>query len=117
MDKKDFFERFNGLLLVEQNRYDLDSIHDAMIVWFAENCLYLNPQDVKERLIIDSHAEGVDTLLIDSRKFELIFLQAKTVTKYEETSKAFPENEVKLTMEGMRLLLSGDYSGKITPET
>src|SRR5579862_5777911 len=111
MKKDDFFVRFNGVLLNVQNEFDLDSLHGALILWYGENCLYLDPEDVKERIVLDSHAEAIDAVFVDQRNFELILLQAKTVQKFEDVSKPYSENDVKLTLEGARFLLRGDYHG------
>ncbi len=57
MKGKDFFERFQKLLENLKERHGLDSIHDALILWFAENNLGLDPEDVKDRIVVDSMAE------------------------------------------------------------
>lgn len=116
MDKKDFFERFIRLLENTKERYEIDSLHDALIVWFGENRLLLDPEDVKERIVKDTHAEGVDAILIDDTNYELLFVQAQTVNEFDTTNRSFPENDVKSTLEGVRFLLRYDYKGKITPE-
>jgi len=115
MDIKDFFERFVRLLENTKEKYEIDTIHDALIVWFGENCLFLDAEEVKERIVKDTYAEGVDAILIDNTNYELLFIQAKTVNKFDNTSNSFPENDVKSTLEGVRFLLR-DYKGKITPE-
>ena len=116
MNKNDFFERFISLLKNTQKKFELDNIHDALILWFGENYLLLDPEEVKERIIKDKHAEGIDAVLIDQINYDLLFIQAKTVNEFDKTNNNFGENDVKLTLEGMRLLLRGDYKEKITPE-
>lgn len=116
MDNKHFFERFVRLLENTKERHELDTIHDALIVWFGENTLFLDAEDVKERVVRDSHAEGVDAILIDNTNYELLFIQAHTVNRFGNTNNSFPENVVKATLEGVRFLLRGDYKGKITSE-
>lgn len=71
---------------------------------------------MKDRIVKDKHAEGVDAVLIDEINYRLIFIQAKTVENFDNTKNNFPENDIKLTLEGIRLLVRGDYKGKITPE-
>jgi len=115
MNERDFFDRFTGLLGTIQDRYELDNIHDALIMWFGENYLSLDPNDIKERIVKDKHAEGVDAIFIDRTNYELIFFQAKTVDKYDNTQKNFPEDALKSVLAGIRFLLKGDYKGKITP--
>jgi hypothetical protein len=116
MDKKDFFDRFNMLLENVKTEYGLDSVHDAMIVWFGENCLLLDPDDVKERTVKDKHAEGVDAVLMDQRTHTLFFVQAQTTESLEKTKNNFSENHLKSTLTGAQFLIKGDYKGKITPE-
>lgn len=116
MDERDFFGRFISLLENTKERHELDDIHDALILWFGENYLSLDPDDVKERIIRDKHAEGIDAVLIDQRNYDLFFIQAKTVTTFDKTKNNFPENDVKSTLAGARFLVKGDYKGKITPE-
>jgi len=116
MNENVFFDRFSGLLTNTKERYDLNDIHDSLIVWFCENYLSLDPNEVKERIVKDSHAEGVDAVLIDEINYRLIFIQAKTVNNFENTKNNFQENDLKLTLEGFRFLAKGDYKGKITPE-
>ncbi|MBI5892138.1 MAG: AIPR family protein [Deltaproteobacteria bacterium] len=116
MDERDFFDRFISLLENTKERYELDSIHDALILWVGENYLSLDPEEVKERIVSDKHAEGIDAVLIDQRDYNLFFIQAKTVTTFDNTKKNFQENDVKLTLEGVRFLVKGDYKRKITPE-
>lgn len=116
MDEKDFFDRFINSLRNTKERYELDNLHDALILWFGENYLFLDPEDVKERIIKDVHAEGVDAVLIDDMSYHLLFVQARVVNEFDNTNKNFPENNVKSTLEGVRFLLKGDYKGKITPE-
>jgi hypothetical protein len=69
MNKKDFFERFIRLLENTKEIYGIDTIHDALIVWFGENYLSLDPQNVKDRIVKDMHAEGIDTILIDDMNY------------------------------------------------
>lgn len=116
MDKKAFFDRFAGLLKNTKERLDLDSPHDALIVWFAENWLLLDAEDAKDRIIEDKHAEGVDAILVDRLNYELLLIQAKTVASFGNTSSNFSETDVKSTLGGVRFLLQGDYKQKITPE-
>ncbi len=116
LNRQDFFDKIQTLLQNIKERYELDSIHDALIVWFAENCLLLDPEDVKERIVQDSMAEGIDAVLVDNNNRELLFVQAKTVEKFDNTQNSFPENDVKGVLSGARLLIRGDYRGKITPE-
>jgi hypothetical protein len=116
MDRKDFFDRFIKLLEKTKEKYELNSLHDALIVWFGENYLFLDPEDVKERVVKDMCAEGVDAILIDDENYHLLFIQAQTVNDFNNTNRRFPENDIKSTLEGVRFLLRGDYKGKITPE-
>ncbi|MDH7552957.1 MAG: hypothetical protein QHH74_04810 [Spirochaetota bacterium] len=116
MKEQDFFDRFIKLLENTKENYELETLHDALIVWFGENYLSLDPEEVKERIVCDRHAEGVDAILIDQTNFNLFFIQAKSVDNFNNTKNNFPENDVKSTLDGIRLLLRGDYKGKITPE-
>jgi len=116
MEKKDFFDRFISLLENIKEKYELETIHDALIAWFGENYLCLDPEDIIERIIIDSHAEGVDAVLLDQTNYTLAFIQAKITDSFDNTQNNFPETKVKSTLEGIRFLLRGDYKGKITPE-
>jgi hypothetical protein len=116
MEDRVFFDRFISLLENTRDRYELDTIHDALIVWFGENHLSLDADDVKERIIEDKRAEGVDAVLIDRTNYELLFLQARTVDNFDNAQKNFPENDLKSALEGIRFLLRGDYKGQITPE-
>ena len=84
-----------------------------MILWYGENCLCLI-LTMSRRIVLDSHAEAIDAVLVDQLNFQLILLQAKTVQKYEDVAKSYSENDVKLTLEGARFLLRGDYHGRIT---
>ena len=116
MEKKDFFDRFNKLLKNIKDKYELPNLHDALIMWFGENYLSLDPDEIKGRIVSDKHAEGIDAFLIDQINYELLFIQAKSVKNFENTMKNFPENDIKTTLEGIRFLLQGEYKGKITPE-
>jgi len=116
MKNKDFFERFQKLLENVKERYGLDNIHDALILWFAENNLGLDPEDVKERIVVDSKAEGVDAVLVDQRNYKLFLVTAKTVGSFEISQRNLQENDVKLFASGVRFLIKGEYKGKITPE-
>ena len=93
----------------------MDSIHDSLIVWFAENSMYLDADEIKERIVEDKHAEGIDAVLIDQRNYIIYFVSAKT-NAFDGIERNLPENDVKSTLAGMRFLLTGDYKGKITPE-
>lgn len=116
MKERDFFGRFTRLLENTKDRHELDTVHDALIVWFGENYLCLDPDEVKERIVEDKRAEGVDAVLIDQINYDLVFIQAKTVDNFDNAQKNFPENDLKSTLEGVRFLLRGDYKGQITPE-
>lgn len=116
MKERDLFDRFIKLLENTKDKMELETIHDALIMWFGENYLSLDPDDIKERIVADKRAEGVDAIFIDQTNYELIFLQAKTVDTYDNTQKHFPEDELKSTLAGIRFLLKGDYKGHITPE-
>lgn len=116
MDQKDFFDRYILTLKNLTETYDLDTQHDALILWYAENVMLADPSEVVERIVRDSYAEGVDAVLIDETNYKLVFVQARAVSDFENTQKNFPENDIKLTLEGVRFLLKEDYRGKITPE-
>jgi len=116
MNKQDFFDRFKKVLENTKERYELDTLHDALIMWFGEHYLFLDPDDMKERIINDKHAEGVDAVLVDQINYKLLFIQAKTVENFYNTNKNLSETNVKSTLEGVRLLLKSAYKGKITPE-
>lgn len=116
MNDSTFFDRFNNLLQKTKTDYDLDSIHDALIAWFGENVLKLDPNEIKERIVIDAKAEGIDAILIDEKNFDLIFCQAETAENIESTKKHFKEEKLKSTLEGVRYLINENYKGKITPE-
>jgi len=115
MNKQDFFDRFIGLLENTKDKYELETKHDALIMWFGENYLSLDPDDIKERIVNDKHAEGVDAILIDQINYNLLFIQAKTVENFDNTTNNFSENDVKSTLQGVRFLLQGDYKNRITP--
>ncbi len=116
MDRRDFFDRFIGLLENTKEKYELDTKHDALIMWFGENYFSLDSDETKERIVNDKHAEGVDAILIDQINYNLLFIQAKTVENISNTMNNFSENDVKSTLGGIRFLLQSDYKGKITPE-
>ncbi len=116
MNKRDFFDRFMESLKNTKKNYELDTLHDALIMWFGENYLSLDPDEIQERIVKDKRAEGVDAILIDKINFKLLFIQAKTVENFKNTNNNFPENDLKSTLEGVRFLLQGDYKGSITPE-
>ncbi len=115
MDKRDFFDRFCILLNNIKEVHELNDIHDALILWYAENCLLMDPDDVKDRIISDNCAEGVDVLLVDDKTYSQLFIQAKTVEVFENTQKNYSENDIKNTLAGVEFLIAGDYKGKITP--
>ncbi len=115
MNKRDFFDRFTGLLENTKDKYELETKHDALIMWFGKNYLSLDPDDIKERIVNDKHAEGVDAILIDQTNYNLFFIQAKTVENFDKTTNNFSENDVKSTLQGVRFLLQGDYRNRITP--
>jgi len=116
MDEKTFFDRFNKLLEKIKEDYDLEDKHDALILWFAENYFSLDGEEVKERIVRDSRAEGVDGILVDAKKLNLMFVQAETTTDIDNTKKNFGENKIKSTLTGIRLLIKGNYKGEVTPE-
>jgi len=116
MNEKDFFDRFKRVLNRTKELYSLDNLHDALIVWYAENVLFLDPEDTIERIVTDKHGEGVDAFLVDENNSKLIFVQAKTVDNFNHTKNNLSENDIKKTLEGIRLLIKGEYKGKITPE-
>ena len=116
MERHDFFERFIRSLENMREEYNLENIHDALIVWFGENYLTLDAEDVKERIIQDKHAEGVDSILVDQTNGNLFFIQAKTANNFDNTENNFSENDVKIALGGIRFLLKGDYKKKITSE-
>jgi hypothetical protein len=116
ISKKDFFDRFIELLSNIKDTYELDNIHDALIVWFGENYLSLDPMTVKERIARDSHAEGVDSILVDEEGFNLHFVQSRTVTDFKNTEKNYPEGDLASTLQGIRFLIKDNYKGNITPK-
>jgi hypothetical protein len=95
VDERTFFDRFTNLLSNVKENYQLDDLHDALIMWFSENCLFLDPGDVRERIVKDSAAEGIDAILVDNANYNLIFVQSRTVDNFLNTSKNYGENDVK----------------------
>ena len=107
MEERVFFNRFKDLLENYKNKYGLEDNHDAFIVWFGETCLSCDPKETSERIIRDYKAEGVDALLLDRNNNEYFFIAAKTVVDYDKTKSNFKENDIKSTLQGVRLLLRG----------
>lgn len=116
MEEKDFFDRFIKLLENEKTNQELENIHDALIYWIGVYMFNLDSDDMKDRIVRDDFAEGVDAIWIDSNEFEMSFIQALTKNDLDQTKQSFPENKIKLTLEGVRLLIAGDYKGRITPK-
>lgn len=116
MDKEIFFNRFRNVLGNVKENYQLDDLHDAFIMWFGEHYLFLDPSDVKERIVKDSAAEGIDAILLDNTNYNLIFVQCRTVDSFSNTNKNYSESDLKSVLEGMRFLIKGNYKGKITPQ-
>lgn len=116
MTPEDFFDRFILSLENLKDTYQLDTLHDALILWVGENCISLDPDDVRDRIVKDSHAEGVDAVLIDSLQRVLIFVQAKAADTFTSTSNNYSETDLKNTLEGVRFLLRSNYKGHITPK-
>lgn len=116
MDDATFFDRFKKLLEKIREKYELDNIHDALLLWFGENYFYLDPEDIKDRIVRDSHAEGIDGIFVDEKQFNLLFVQGETVSQLDNTQNNFSETKLKSTLQGARFLLKGDYKSKITPE-
>jgi len=116
VERKNFFERFRKLLQNSKDRHDLGSIHDALILWYAENALGMDPEDVKERIVVDRKAEGVDAVLVDQRNYKLFLVSAKTAGNFTNTEKNLPENDVKSFAGGVHLLIRGVYKQRVTSE-
>ncbi|MFA7708257.1 MAG: AIPR family protein [Candidatus Pacearchaeota archaeon] len=116
MDKKTFFERFIQALKNIKEEQELDNIHDALLFWCGVNIYGLDSDDVKERIVKDCHAEGVDSIFVNREDRKISFIQAKSTEIFENTNNSLPENELKLTLQGIRFLIAGDYKGKITPK-
>lgn len=116
MAPADFYDRFVKLLQNIREANDFETNHDALISWYGENCLFLDPEDVKERIVHDSHAEGIDAVLLDGANYNLLFVQGRVTDTFEKSQGNFSENEIKLTLLGTRFLMRGNYKGKITPE-
>ncbi len=116
MDKKEiFYLRLLGALKHTKETFELRNIHDALIVWYGQNRYFIDPEDIKDRIVEDKHAEGIDAILFDKSNNRFIFVQAKTVERYDRTKKHLPENELKKVTAGFGLLVSEKIKGKITP--
>jgi len=89
MNEKDFFDRYFELLKNTKESHELDTLHDALILWFGENFLFLDPDVLPERIIEDKHAEGVDAVFIDQTDYKLLFIQARTVESFDNTTSNF----------------------------
>ena len=113
--KENFYGRLVGALKRTKEDFELRNIHDALIVWYAQNRYFIDPEDIKDRIVEDRHAEGIDAVLFDRSNNRFIFVQAKTVESYEQTKKHLGENELKKVTAGFRLLVSEKIEGIITP--
>lgn len=116
MDNRQTFDRLLLALGRRMNGCGLASVHDALIHWWAEYALGLDPGDAKDRIVTDAHAEGIDALLLDTSNYQQVFVQAKTVSDFDHVKNNYAENDLKLALAGLRFLLRGDYRGKITPQ-
>lgn len=115
MDIELFYEQFITLLDNLKDEYELESRHDALILWFGENSINLESAEVKNRIFTDSYAEGIDAVLLDEQNLTFYFIQAKTVNQFSNTGSNLSEIDVKSTLSGTKFLLKGNYKGKITP--
>jgi hypothetical protein len=116
MDDKEFFDRLASALENIRKEHELDNKHDALLFWYLQYKYDLDPDDLKERIVHDHHAEGVDGVVLDRRQNAFYFVQGKSSQDFGGTAKPLPENDAKLTLSGVRFLLQGDYKGKITIE-
>ncbi len=116
MDKETFFDRLLGHLRNDKELQELDSVHDALIYWVGVNYFGLDTVDVKDRIVIDKHAEGIDAVFVDQNGYNIIFVQAQSVDNFSNTLNNYPENNVKSTLAGVEFLTVGDYKSKITPK-
>lgn len=116
MDDNLFFQRFSAVLQTYKERHDLFSVHDALIVWYAETALSLEPDDSASRVVQDRHAEGVDAVLVDGERSRVVFVAANTADSYANTEHRLAENDIKRTLSGVQLLVRGNYRGQITPQ-
>ena len=116
MTNKDFFERLSNALDNIAKEHELPTKHDALLFWYLLYKYDLDPLDLKERIVHDKHAEGIDALVLDARLNSFYFVQAKSAATLEGTTKNLSENDIKTTLSGVTFLLKGDYKGHITPE-
>lgn len=116
MDVEIFYERLISALGNLKDKYELENIHDALIFWFAENYIRLEPDEILDRIVKDYHTEGIDSVLLDSTNFDVYFIQAKIVEKFHKTKNHLSEKIIKDTLAGTEYLFTGDYKGKITPD-
>jgi hypothetical protein len=116
MEDKNFFDRLASALENIRKEHDLQDKHDTLLFWFLLYKHDLDPGDLRERIVHDKHAEGVDAVVLDARQNLFYFAQAKSVANFANTKKNLPEADVKATLAGVEFLLRGDYKGKITPE-
>jgi hypothetical protein len=116
MDDKTFYERLASALQSIKDEYELADKHDALIFWYLRFKFDLDESDLKDRIVRDMHAEGVDALILDSRQRTFYFVQGKSSDAFDGVTRNLGENEVKKTLSGTSYLLNGDYKGHITPE-
>ena len=113
---RDYYTKIDAFLKTVMQKNNLDTIHDALLFWYGENFLKNDTDDLKERIVPDGSAEGIDAILIDKTKPTIYFLQGKVVADVDKVFDDFEENKIKLTLMGAELLLKGNYKGKITPD-
>jgi hypothetical protein len=88
----------------------------ALILWYAHNVLnFEDEEEVIENICDGSNDEGIDAILFDQTEKIVYFLSASISDKFENTKRNLPENDLKNTFEGFRLITIGDYRGKVNP--
>ena len=116
LNKQKVFSDIYSLLINIKKENGLENEHDALIFWYASWFLGIDTDEIKERIVKDTRGEGIDAILLDEINKTFYFVQAETVKDIKSTENEFSENKIKTTLTGLRLLITGDYRGKITKE-
>jgi len=115
-DEEIFFYRFHNELERIKDNWDLSTKSKALILWYARNILnFEDEEEIIENICDGPNDEGIDAILFDQAEKIVYFLSASISDKFENTKRNLPENDLKNTFEGFRLVTNGDYRGKVNP--
>lgn len=116
MEDERFLNLFTVALDTIMSEQDFDFRSQAFNFWLGQNFYGVqDEQECIERICDGPRDQGIDAIFVEAESATIHIVQTKTSDSLQVAGYAIREAEIRTTLDGVRLITSGDYRESVNP--